>query len=325
VGRTERLYKIQRLLAERQVVTAAQFLSLLEVSRATFRRDLDYLRDRLGAPIIWDADAGGYAMQARPGTDAPQVLPGMWLNEKELFSLLSVIELLSGLEPEGVIGIQIKPIRERLELLLEQGAYTASEIRRRICLIPLGRRQTSSQHFQSIGQALLQRKRLFLRHFGRFDAKVTEREVSPQRLVYYRDNWYLDAFCHLRDDVRSFAIDAIEDATEIDKEAVSVEEKTLRKNLDTTYGIFSGKTLKIAKLRFSPFRARWVAKEIWHPDQKGAMQDDGSYLLEVPYADDRELIHDILRQGREVEVLEPEELILKLKNEIEMMFLLQRN
>jgi predicted DNA-binding transcriptional regulator YafY len=116
--------------------------------------------------------------------------------------------------------------------------------------------------------------------------------------------------------VRSFAIDAIEEATEIDKEAVSVEEKTLRKNLDTTYGIFSGSSLKVAKLRFSPFRARWVAKEIWHPDQKGAMQEDGSYVLEVPYADDRELMHDILRQGREVEILEPAELKAKFKNEI---------
>jgi predicted DNA-binding transcriptional regulator YafY len=310
---------MQRLLSEKQFVTAAHFLGLLEVSRATFRRDLDYLRDRLGAPINWDAEVGGYVMQTKPGMESPQVLPGMWLNEKELFSLLLVIQLLSGLEPDGLIGIQIKPIRERLEMLLEQGAYTASEIRRRICLIPLGRRQTSSKHFQSIGQALLQRKRLFLRHFGRQDATVTEREVSPQRLVYYRDNWYLDAFCHLRDDVRSFAIDAIEDALELDKEAVSVEEKTLQKNLDTTYGIFSGKSLKLAKLRFSPFRARWVAKEIWHPDQKGEMQTDGSYLLEVPYADDRELIHDILRQGREVEVLEPVELRKKLREELKVM------
>jgi len=155
--------------------------------------------------------------------------------------------------------------------------------------------------------------------FGRMDAKVTVREVSPQRLVYYRDNWYLDAFCHLRDDVRSFSVDAIEAVQELEKEAISVEEKTLQKNLDATYGIFSGNSLKIAKLRFSPFRARWVAHEVWHPNQKGEMQEDGSYLLEVPYADDRELIHDILRQGKEVDVLNPPELINNLRSELEEM------
>lgn len=167
--------------------------------------------------------------------------------------------------------------------------------------------------------ALLQRKRLSLQHFGRMNAKVTFREVSPQRLVYYRDNWYLDAFCHLRDDVRSFSVDSLEEVHELEKEAVSVEEKTLQKNLDASYGIFSGKSLKIAKLRFSPFRARWVAKEVWHPDQKGTMQEDGSYLLEVPYADDRELMHDILRQGKDVDVLQPPELIKKLRSELEEM------
>lgn len=109
--------------------------------------------------------------------------------------------MLSALEPEGLIGIQIKPIRERVAMLLEQGANTASEIRRRICLIPLGKRQTSRKQFQTSGQKLLQRKRLQVCHSGRIDAKVTERKVSPQCLVYYRDNWYLDAFCHLRDDV----------------------------------------------------------------------------------------------------------------------------
>ena len=258
MGRTERLYKIQRLLAERPFVTANQFLELLEVSRATFRRDLDYLRDRLGAPINWDVEAGGYVMKTKPGTEAPQVLPGMWLNEKEIFSLLSVIQLLSNLEPDGLIGLQIKPMRERLEQLLEQGAYTASEIRRRICLIPVGRRQSSSTHFQAIGHALLQRKRLSLRHFGRMDAKVTEREVSPQRLVYYRDNWYLHAWCHLRDDMRCFSIDAIRHASLLDSQAKEVPQITLQAALESGYGIFSGTTTTWAQLRFSPARAPWV-------------------------------------------------------------------
>lgn len=319
MGRTERLYKIQRLLGERTFVTAAQFLSALEISRATFRRDLDYLRDRLGAPIAWNAELGGYILEANAGAEAAQVLPGMWLNEEELFALLSVIQILADLEPDGMIGLQIKPIRERLERLLEQGSYTAREIRQRISLVPLGRRQSSSQHFQCIGQALLQRKRLHISHFGRLDAKVTEREISPQRLVYYRDNWYLDAYCHLRDDVRSFSVDAIQSATALDQDAVAIEEKTLQKNLDGTYGIFSGKSRKLAKLKFSAFRARWVAKEQWHPDQNGALQEDGSYILEVPYADDRELIQDILRQGKEVQILEPQELKAHFKKELEAM------
>lgn len=52
MGRTERLYTIQRLLNSQQAVPLSRFLETLEVSKATFKRDLEYLRDRLGAPIV---------------------------------------------------------------------------------------------------------------------------------------------------------------------------------------------------------------------------------------------------------------------------------
>jgi predicted DNA-binding transcriptional regulator YafY len=318
MGRTERLYTIQRLLNNQQAIPLSRFLETLEVSKATFKRDLEYLRDRLGAPIVWDAEASGYRFDIKSNQQI-HPLPGLWLNEGEVFALLTGIELLGAIEPAPLIGTQIKPIRERLEKILELGQYTTADIRQRIRLVTMGSRQTSSEFFQVIAHALLSRKRLKLKHFGRLDAKITEREVSPQRLVYYRDNWYLDAFCHLRDDIRSFAVDAIERADEIDKSAVSVDEEVLTTELDAGYGIFSGGTTKMAILKFSPFRARWVAREQWHKDQQGTLQADGSYLLEVPYFDDRELMHDILRQGSQVDVLGPEELKIRVKQELQTM------
>ena len=58
MDRTERLYKIDRMLNDRKVVPITEFLEELEVSLATFKRDLEYLRDRFNAPVIWDRDAG---------------------------------------------------------------------------------------------------------------------------------------------------------------------------------------------------------------------------------------------------------------------------
>jgi predicted DNA-binding transcriptional regulator YafY len=156
---------------------------------------------------------------------------------------------------------------------------------------------------------------LHIKHYGRQDGKVTEREVSPQRLVYYKDNWYLDAFCHSKDELRTFALDAIEEVQVLDKAAVSIEEVDLRAELESGYGIFAGTKHQIAKLKFSPFKARWVAKEVWHPDQKGETQEDGSYLLSIPYSDERELLLDILRQGAEVEVISPKSLRDRVKAE----------
>lgn len=313
---TERLLKIQRILETGKVVSARDFLGMLEVSRATFRRDLDYLRDRLGVPVIWDATAAGYRIDVEGGDARAQRVPGFWLNDKEIIGLLTVIQVLDEFEPETLIGEQIRPLRARLEGLLEQGKFSSSDIRRRIHISRVGSRQLSTNHFQVIAYALMKHKRLSIKHFRRLDAQQTEREVSPQRISYYRDNWYLDAFCHLRNDLRSFSIDALESAIELDKSAVFVEDKTLHEELESGYGIFAGKKKQMAKLKFTAFRARWVSKEIWHAEQKGRFLEDGSYLLEVPYADDRELLHDILRQGREVEVLSPASLRGKVEAEL---------
>lgn len=319
MSKTERLVKLQRLLEEKGAVSARDLIERLEVSRATFRRDLDYLRDRLGVPIIWDPEVNGYRIEPASGPGSRQNIPGLWLDEREIFGLLTVVDLLTELEPGSLVGEQIRPLRMRLEKLLEQDRFSVDDIRHRIRLFQIGSRQSATRFFQVVVHALMTRRRLLLRHFARLDGKVTEREVSPQRIVYYRDNWYLDGFCHLRNDVRSFSIDALEDASEIDKAAVSVNEQALREELESGYGIFAGKKSRMASLRFSPFRARWVEKEIWHPDQRGETLPDGSYVLRVPYSDDRELLHDILRQGREVEVLAPPELRAKVRAEIDVL------
>jgi predicted DNA-binding transcriptional regulator YafY len=121
----------------------------------------------------------------------------------------------------------------------------------------------------------------------------------------------------LRGGLRSFAVDGVRHAEVLDAAAREVPEKSLDAMLGAGYGIFSGRKLNWAKLRFSPERARWVALEQWHPKQRGKLLKDGSYVLEMPYADERELIMDILRHVPEVEVLEPvalrEKVIEKLR------------
>jgi predicted DNA-binding transcriptional regulator YafY len=75
----------------------------------------------------------------------------------------------------------------------------------------------------------------------------------------------------------------------------------------------------VARLKFTPFRARWVARERWHPEQVSVLMSDGSYLLDVPYGQDWELIQDILKQGSDVEVMAPESLRAKVTEAIAAM------
>lgn len=292
----------------------------LEVSPATLKRDIQYLRDRLNAPIIWDRDAGGYRFERDNAPAGSQFeLPGLWFNASEIHALLTMQHLLATLDQSGLLGPHIQPMMARLNGLLGSADNTGEEIRKRVRIIGAGARRMQLHHFEKVGSALLQRKRLLITYRARGKNEITEREISPQRLVHYRENWYLDAWCHLRRELRSFAVDSIIKADLLETPAKSVSEKTLDEVLGTGYGIFSGKKVQWAKLKFTPERARWVAQEKWHPKQKSKFEPDGSYLLEIPYSDDRELVMDILRHGPAVEVLAPPKLRARVSEQVERM------
>ena len=307
MDRTERFYKIQRLLTERRVVPRDVFLENLSVSRATFKRDLEYLRDRIRMPIVWDRAQGGYRIDETDPDAHTHQLPGLWFSAEEIHALLTMEHLLEGLQP-GMLTNLVRPLVVRIRQILGTGDYTAAEVGRRIKIIQIGVRPVEHTHFQAISSALLSRHRLRITHHGRQSGESLTREVSPQRLVYYRDNWYLDAWCHLRKALRTFSLDGVESATVLGKRARDIKEQTLDETLGAGFGIFSGHATATAILRFDPVRARWVSKETWHSQQEGEFELDGAYVLKVPYSDPRELVMDILKYGEDVEVLAPAEL-----------------
>ena len=117
--------------------------------------------------------------------------------------------------------------------------------------------------------------------------------------------------------MRSFSMDAIEHASVLAKTSKAVPKKELDGFVGQGYGIFSGNKVQWAKLKFSAERARWISREIWHPQQKASIQSDGSLILEVPFTDIRELSMDVLRQGKHVEVLEPPALRAEVISELQ--------
>jgi predicted DNA-binding transcriptional regulator YafY len=317
MNQTERYYRIDQMLSERRLVTFAAMMEALEVSRATLKRDLAYMRDRLHAPIVFDRERGGYRFDGQaPAIGGQYELPGLWFSATEIHALLTMQHLLANLDPGGILAPHVRPLMARLNGLLGSADNTAEEIAKRILIVGQGKRALRLAHFERVGSALLRRKRLLIEYFSRGKGEHTEREVSPQRLVHYRENWYLDAWCHLRRELRNFSVDSIQHCEVLEKPAREVAERTMLQVLGPGYGIFGGKDLAWAKLRFSPERARWVAAEAWHPKQKGRFEDDGSYLLELPYADDRELVMDILRHGSQVEVLAPAALRRRVRAEL---------
>ena len=304
MDRTERFYKIEQLIRSRGSVSFAELIAALEVSPATLKRDLQYLRDRMGAPIEYDAGSNGYRF-GQQWRGAAHELPGVWFNEAELHALLTMQHMLAGLDDGGVVGRHLQPMFDKITRMLGVDADEARELTRRVKLIATARRRLQSDCFETVGSAVVQRKRLRICYRKAGSKEVGEREVSPQRLVHHRNAWYLDAWCHASEGFRRFALDGVETAALLDQAAKPIALKTLEAELDRGYGIFAGGTPQQAELLFTAEAAAYVAREEWHPAQQSAWLPDGRWRLTLPYVDDRELLMDLLRHAGQVEVVGP--------------------
>ena len=302
----DRIYDLHRIFAARRAPLPVEaIMERLECSRPSVYRLIRVLGDRLGAPIEFDRERGGYLYRQNAG-QGPYELPGLWFSASELQALVVFERLLESLEP-GLLAEHLRPLAGRVRDLVSHRRLRLSEAAIRIRVLGMAARPLG-EHFRTLAGATLQRRRLSLRYRARSRDEISEREVSPQRLVHYRDNWYLDAWCHQRNALRSFSVDRVLEAREGSEPARDVPEAELEEHYASAYGIFGGKANWTAVLRFTADRARWVADERWHPLQSGQFLTDGAYELRVPYRDERELVMDILRHGAEVEVIEPKAL-----------------
>lgn len=305
--RMVRLHLIDQLLNSRASVTLNEFLDTLEVSQATFKRDLEYLRDQLNAPIVYDRDIKAYRFERRSASGPKFELPGLWLDGDEAHALLAATNLLESIEP-GLLGAQVAPLKSRLRMLMSTDSVDPEVIGQRIRLVQNQRRSSSARHFQKIARATLEELRLNITHHNRNTGDRTTREISPQRLTHYRENWYVESWCHTREAIRIFGLDAIEEVTVTATSAQVVPQAHLDAVLGSGFGIFNGQDVQWALLRFTPSRAQWVSKQVWHPEQKSRWLEDGSYELEVPFTDARELIYEVLWHSDQVMVLAPSKL-----------------
>ena len=311
----ERLYQIDQLLNDRKSVSFQELIDRLEISPATLKRDLAYMRDRLNAPIVYDKELNGYRFETNTQSYS---LPGLWFSPEEIYALLTMQHLLSNLDSDGLLSNHIKPLQSRLLAMLDNSDSSLDEIQKRVKIEKMGSRKYNLEHFQEIGCALVKRKRLIIEYQSRSKDENTLREVSPQRLIYYRDNWYLDAWCHLKNALRSFSIDAIKKAEILEISASDIDDEILNVELGSGYGIFAGKNIQWAVLHFTPKIAKWVASEKWHPLEKSKFLENGTYELRVPYSDQTEILMDIMKYGSDVIVISPLQLIDAVRSNLKI-------
>lgn len=319
MAQKDRISELHLLLTDcnHSYLNKKELCKKLDCTEVTFDRLVRKLRgEPYEAPLIYSRKYGGYKYDTKNGETFE--LPGMWFKTEELEALICIESIISGIQ-KGFLGKTFAAFRKRLERLLDSHDIELAEWDKRFKVIPIAYRKTDNDMFRQIADAVLNRKKIKISYHKPNEKYPQEREISPQAIIRYKDNWYVDSWCHKSNGLRSFTLNRICKIEILDERAVDINGSDLEKFFSKAYGIFNGPAENIAEILFTGIAAQMVSEEIWHSDQIGMWKNKESYLLKIPYGNSKELVMDILRWGENAEVLNPPELRLKITSIIDKM------
>lgn len=297
------IQQLHRLLKQQpEGLNQISLMTTLSTSPDQLQQALAQLKDEHGAPLEFNSEQRLW--RYRPdGTDFE--LPGLSLTAGELRSLITVITLLDDLN-DGISADVLGDSARQIEAMMRSHGLNPADMKRRVRILSASQSKVNNRIYRQVSDALFSRQRIDIRYVAR-DQSISERTVSPQTLVYYRDHWYLDAWCHRRQQMRTFMLSRISSAVVLSEAAEEFADELLEHHFHNSYGIFSGEETEKAEIIFLPGAAHLVAQLRWHPDAEGHWDGD-QYHLMLPFNDSRELLRDLLSYAPDVVIKAPESL-----------------
>lgn len=322
MSQTERIFHIDRSIRERGGVTVAEIAKKFEVCERQAKRDIEYMRDRLGAPIVWAAHCHCYEYSA--SWDGLR-----FADEKSFLAFAFLKAILSEYHYVPIVSNDI------LALLKEKIAGRYATIAEKVRYELPDMESIDGDIAYALCQALLKSCELKITYT---DSKAIEssRAIVPLRLVNYSGKWYCVALDSKSGEMRTFAISRIRDAKTAQPCGKSIlpSDNEIERFLSSSYGIFKGEPIGHATLRFYGGAARSVREQVWHKDQTitpiqgshvGAISTQEAIDLTLPVHDWTELLGRALRCGSSCEVVAPEAFRAQWKEEIGRMGKLAKN
>lgn len=292
---------------------ASSLAQRFEVSPRTAKRTIQFLRDRLKAPLEYDSTGKGYIY-----TDPGFSLPFFEVSQEEMLSILLAKSLLSQSDG-GAVSKAIQGFSRRLFSVTTGFGLSPDRIDASFSAAWPGYAPSHPATFQVVLQAMLGNRILGFDYNSPLDDVSKARSVEPHHLTHYLGSWVLLAWCSQGCGWRRFYLSRM-DAPEVHEDTFAFRpQQEWQSHLDACYGLFQGEEQVEAVLRFNAFRAPWIREQIWHPSQILTELPDGGVELRVPVADFREIKLKVLGFGADVEVVAPEALRKGVMEEIEKM------
>ncbi len=283
-----------------------------ELSCRTAQRDIEFMIDRLDAPLIYSPARKGYYY-----TEHSFELPGFWFTEEVIVALSLAVRLASSVPDESIKQSLCSFLND---LIGRKGNLCLEDISEKISVKNIEYSKVIGPHFHTVTDALLKGRLLEITYHSPHTGETTTRKIMPLHLLFYMGSWHIVAYCSTKRGLRDFVISRIMSAKSLLEQfslpaALPSVKEYIRKN----FGIMQGGKRSLVKLKFSPEVSGWIIEQVWHIAQEISFSKDGSLMLKFPVADFREIKRRILSHGSDVKVISPKALAAEIKEEIDKM------
>lgn len=287
-----RLFRILYYILEKEKVTANELADKFEVSVRTIYRDIDSISS-VGVPIFTTQGKGGGIK-----------IDNEFILNKSLFDANEKEQIIAALQ-----GLEKTNEAYKSELITKLSALFKIKNSNwiEIDFTSWGSNNTYQDLFNALKTTIIN-KNIISFSYNSSKAEKINRKVKPIRLLFKEQDWYLYAFCLLRNDFRYFKLSRMKDLEVL---AINYEDNfenaVLKKELKY-------ENIVNIKLKFD----KSVAFRVYDEFNEAIEEDEkGNLYVEIKIPNNYKLYNYIFSFGSNVEILEPKEIRNQFKNTID--------
>lgn len=284
----------------------------LEVSAKTIQRDIDFMRDRLGLPIEYDQLHFGFHY-----TEPVAAFPSVEVSEGEVVALFVAQKALQQYRGTSFEKPLRSAFRKITDALQETISFRWEEVDSAISFRGIGTTRMDIEHFETVSGAVLRSRELEFEYRKLDSSRYELRRVQPLHLGCVEGQWYLFAFDLGRQQMRTFALSRMRKLRDTGLRFSRPADFSVSSYLSQSFGVFRGGGRHRVRLRFDAFAARLVSERLWHHTQKIKARPGGEIELTLNLGSLEEIERWVLSWGSHVTVLEPKELVERVRTQAE--------
>jgi len=270
----------------------------------TVRRDIEALEARF--PLYTDRVDGKVRWKLVEGFSR---VPSVQFSATELMALVFTRDLARPLEGTPIKdsldsalakAATVLPVTAQDYIQSLQGSFSAG----------IGPHKSYREHRETIDQlarAITKHRTVEMRYYTAGRDESRRRKVDPYHIWYAAGALYLIGYCHIRRDVRMFAVDRIRSLTVTNHACQMPLGFNVEEYVKDALTVMRGEQIEV-ELRFDRKTSAWAKDRIWHASQQATIGKDGCLTLVLRLADTPELVGWILSFGAGILVIQPESL-----------------